>query len=73
MPERIEVELDSATAAYLRQRCVRRGDLGAAAAAALHELAIADAARADAAWQARHTTEILTLVTDGETALDEAV
>ena len=39
--ERLEVELDDTTAAYfVRQGCVRRADMAAAASAALRELAL---------------------------------
>jgi hypothetical protein len=51
MSERIELELDPAVATYLRQRCVRRGDL---AAAALRELALRDAVTALAIWHRAH-------------------
>jgi hypothetical protein len=40
MSQRLEVELDDTTVSYLRQRCVRRGDLAGAAAIALRELAL---------------------------------
>ena len=42
--ERLEVDVAATTAAYLRRRCARRGDLAGAAAAALHDLAVRDAA-----------------------------
>lgn len=42
--ERLEVDVDATTAAYLRRRCVARGDLAGAAAAVLHDLALRDAA-----------------------------
>lgn len=54
MSERVEVELDQATVAYLRQRCVRRGDLAAVAAAALREMAVNDAVRALERWHRDH-------------------
>jgi hypothetical protein len=52
--ERIELELDPTTTAYLRQRCLRRGDLAGAAAAALRELAVRDAVNALVAWHKAH-------------------
>jgi hypothetical protein len=54
MSERIELELDPATSAYLRQRCVRRGDLAGAATAALRELAVRDAVDALVTWHKAH-------------------
>lgn len=72
MTHRIEVEVDDATAAYLRGRCVRRGDLAAAAAAALHELAVRDAARAMADWYARSAELLDALVAESDAALAEA-
>jgi hypothetical protein len=49
--ERVEVEVDETTAAYLH-RCAHRGGISVSAAAArqLRELALANAARALAAW-----------------------
>lgn len=51
MTERVEVEVDESTAAYL-QRCagLRGTSVAVAAARQLRELALADAARALAAW-----------------------
>jgi hypothetical protein len=45
--ERLEVDVDATTAAYLRGRCLRAGELASAAAAALHDLAVRDAALAE--------------------------
>jgi len=70
--ERLEVDVDATTAAYLR-RCSRRGDLAAAAAAALHELAVKDAATSMAAWYTRHPGFAEDSVAETEQALDEAV
>jgi hypothetical protein len=52
--EHLEVDVDATTAAYLRRRCIPRGDLAGAAAAALRELAVRDAATSLAAWYAAH-------------------
>jgi hypothetical protein len=49
--ERVEVEVDETTAAYLHQCAHRRGiSVSAAAARQLRELALADAAQALAMW-----------------------
>lgn len=71
MSERIELELDPAVATYLRQRCVRRGDLAAAAAAALRELALRDAVSALASWHRTHPDYALDAVRENEQALAE--
>lgn len=72
MTHRIEVEVDDATAAYLRRRCVRREDLAAAASAALYELAVRDAARAMTDWYARSPELVEALVAESDAALAEA-
>ncbi len=51
MTERVEFDVDETTAAYLLRCAHQRGvSIGAAAARQLRELALADAARALAAW-----------------------
>ncbi|GAA1178761.1 hypothetical protein [Pseudonocardia alaniniphila] len=57
--ERIEVEVDAATARWLRT-CARTrgGSMAEAAARQLHELALADSVRQHAAWYAEHPTYI---------------
>ena len=69
--ERLEVDVDATTAAYLRRRCVRRGDLAVAAAAALHELAVRDAAASLARYHAPREAELLASLEDSDTALAE--
>lgn len=69
--ERLEVDVDATTAAYLRRRCVRRGDLAGAAATALHELAVRDAAGALARYHHSHEAELLVSVEDSDVALAE--
>ncbi len=71
MSERITVEVDGPTAAYLR-RCSRRGDLAGAAAAALHELAVRDAAESMASWYAARPDYAEDSVEETERALAEA-
>ncbi|MDQ3150540.1 MAG: hypothetical protein M3R63_02045 [Actinomycetota bacterium] len=53
MTERVELEVDQATAAYLRA-CARRcgGSMAVAAARQLRELALADSAARHAVWAA---------------------
>jgi hypothetical protein len=68
MSERIELELDPAVATYLRQRCVRRGDLAAAAAAALR-----DAVTALGIWHHAHPDYAMDAVRENEQALAEAL
>ncbi|GAA3087267.1 hypothetical protein GCM10010464_58850 [Pseudonocardia yunnanensis] len=55
--ERIEVEVDAATARWLRA-CARTrgGSMAAAAAAQLHELAVADSVRSHSAFFAARPT-----------------
>lgn len=48
------VVLDAVTQHYSRQRCVRRGDLAATAAAARRELALRDGVAALERWRAAH-------------------
>jgi hypothetical protein len=73
-PERVTVELDAATAAMLRRRCVTRGgSLAAAAAAQLAEDARREMLGGLPAWYGRHEAEVLAAVEDGEAALSEAV
>ncbi|MGH3865281.1 MAG: hypothetical protein ACRDQ4_03920 [Pseudonocardiaceae bacterium] len=51
MTERVEFEVDETTAVYLHRWAHQRGvSVGTAAARQLRELALADAARALAAW-----------------------
>jgi hypothetical protein len=51
MTERVEFDVDETTAAYLHRCAHQRGvSVGASAARQLRELALADAARALAAW-----------------------
>ncbi|MGH3919448.1 MAG: hypothetical protein ACRDSG_10510 [Pseudonocardiaceae bacterium] len=51
MTERVECDVDETTAAYLHRCARQRGiSMGTAAARQLRELALADAARALAAW-----------------------
>jgi hypothetical protein len=69
--ERIELELDPAVASYLRRRCVRRGDLAGAAAAALRELALRDAVAALGRWHDAHPDYALDAVRDNEQAFAE--
>ena len=69
--ERLEVDVDATTAAYLRRRCVRRGDLAAAAAAVLHDLAVRDAAAALARYHQSRETELLASLEDNDAALAE--
>ncbi|MGI9000373.1 MAG: hypothetical protein ACR2GH_01765, partial [Pseudonocardia sp.] len=71
--ERVEIDVDAVTAAYLRRHCSRRGDLAGAASAALHHLAVTEAAEALASWYARHEAELLVSIEDGEAALAEVV
>jgi hypothetical protein len=71
-PERVTVELDAATANYLRQRCMRRGDLAGAAADALHQLAVRDAAEAMVAWEEAHPSFAENGVYESEQALSQA-
>ena len=52
--ERIELELDPTTTAYLLQRCVRRGDLAGAASEALRELALRESVTALEHWHEVH-------------------
>jgi hypothetical protein len=73
MSERIEIDLDPAAATYLRQRCVHRGDLAAAAAAALRELALRGAVTALAIWHHAHPDYAMDAVRDNEQALAEAL
>jgi hypothetical protein len=73
MSERIELELDAAVATYLRQRCVRRGDLAEAAAAALRELALRDAVTALANWHHANPDYAMDAVRENEQALAEAL
>lgn len=73
MSERIELELDPAVATYLRQRCLRRGDLASAAAAALRELALRDAVSALVRWHHAHPDYALDAVRENEQALAEAL
>lgn len=73
MRERIELELDPAVAAFLRQRCVRRGDLAAAAADALRELALREAVTAMASWHEAHPDYVMDAVRDNEQALAEVL
>lgn len=67
--ERLEVDVDATTAAYLRRRCVRRGDLSGAAAAALRELAVRDAAASLARYYRSHEAELVASLEDAEAAL----
>jgi hypothetical protein len=69
--ERLEVDVDATTAAYLRRRCVRRGDLAGAAAAALHDLAVRDAATSLARYHQSHEAELLAGLEDTDAALAE--
>ena len=69
--ERLEVDVDATTAAYLRRRCVRRGDLAGAAAAALHELAVRDAAASLARYHGSREAELLASLEDTDAALAE--
>jgi hypothetical protein len=69
--ERIEVDVDATTAAYLRRRCVRREDLASAAAAVLHELAVRDADTSLARYHPSHETELLASLKDSDAALAE--
>ena len=69
--ERLEVDVDATTAAYLRHRCVRRGDLAGAAAAALHELAVRDAAGSLARYHEARGAELLASLEDSDAALAE--
>ena len=69
--ERLEVDVDATTAAYLRRRCVRRGDLAGAAATALHELAVRDAASSLARYHQTREAELLVSLEDGDAALTE--
>jgi hypothetical protein len=70
--ERLEVDVDAATSAYLRRRCSRHEDLAAAAAAALHELAVREAAESLAAYDQRHHDELVASIEDNEQALADA-
>jgi hypothetical protein len=55
MSERVEVEVDAATARWLRNCADLRGtSTGATAAAQLRELALADAGNRIDAWHAEH-------------------
>lgn len=67
--ERLEVDVDATTAAYLRRRCLSRGDLAGAAANALRELAVRDAATSLARYHQTHEGEMLASLEDGDTAL----
>ena len=69
--ERLQVDVDATTAAYLRRRCVHRGDLAGAAANALRELAVHDAATSLARYHRTHEAEMLASLEDGDTALAE--
>jgi hypothetical protein len=69
--ERLEVDVDATTAAYLRRRCVRRGDLAGAAAAVLHDLALRDAATSLARYHESREAELLASLEDTDTALTE--
>jgi hypothetical protein len=69
--ERLEVDVDATTAAYLRRRCVRRGDLAGAAAAALHDLAVRDAATSLARYHESREAELMASLEDSDAALAE--
>jgi|tagenome__1003787_1003787.scaffolds.fasta_scaffold13669052_1 hypothetical protein len=69
--ERLEVDVDATTAAYLRRRCIRRGDLAGAAAAALHDLALRDAASSLAHYHESREVELLASLEDTDAALAE--
>jgi hypothetical protein len=72
MSQRLEVEVDDTTASYLHQRCLRRGDLAAAAAEALRELALQDAIMSLSTWYAAQGSSWLEdTVRDNEAALAE--
>jgi hypothetical protein len=65
--ERLEIDVDATTAAYLR----RRGDLAGAAAAALHDLAVRDAATSLARYHQSRQAELLASLEDSDAALAE--
>lgn len=69
--ERLEVDVDATTAEYLRRRCIRRGDLAGAAASALRELAVRDAATSLARYHRNRETEVLASLEDSDAALAE--
>jgi hypothetical protein len=69
--ERLEVDVDATTAAYLRRRCVRRGDLAGAAAAVLHDPALRDAATSLARYHESREAELLASLEDTDAALTE--
>jgi hypothetical protein len=69
--ERLEVDVDATTAAYLRRHCIRRGDLAGAAAAALHDLAVRDAATSLARYHQSHEAELMASLEDSDAALSE--
>jgi hypothetical protein len=69
--ERLEVDVDATTAAYLRRRCVPRGDLAGAAASVLHDLALRDAATSLARYHESREAELLASLEDTDAALTE--
>ena len=69
--ERLEVDVDATTAAYLRRRCVRRGDLVGAAAAVLHDPALRDVATSLARYHESREAELLASLEDTDAALTE--
>jgi hypothetical protein len=54
MSERVTIDLDPTTTAYLRQRCVRRGDLAGAAVDALREMALRESVTSLVGWHQAH-------------------
>jgi hypothetical protein len=70
--QRLELELDDTTAAYLRQRCARRGDLAGTAAAVLRELALRDAVDSLVGWHRAHPDYATQADEEYEQALGQA-